>query len=178
VREALALLAAGVVGLAVEAALLAQRPAGLVPELSLLFAIAAALLLGPLAGLLGCAALGFGADALSGALLGQHAFLRLFEYAAVRLVIGQFDLLRLLPFAAFAFAVAVADAAGSAALIQYFLGGFTPDRDTLLQVGARALASALAAPLVLALARRVVALAGGDADARREMRLETKRPVL
>jgi len=31
---------------------------------------------------------------------------------------------------------------------------------------------------VLALARRVVALAGGDADARREMRLETKRPVL
>jgi rod shape-determining protein MreD len=178
VKETLALLAAGVVGLALEAALLAQLPPAAVPALSLLFAIVAALLLGPLAGLLACAALGFGADALSGALLGQHAFLRLVEYAAVRLVIGQFDLLRPLPFAAFAFAVALADAAGSAALIQYFLGGFTPDRDTLLQVGARSFASALAAPLVLALARRVVAFADGDVDARREMRLETKRPVL
>jgi len=176
VRDALIVFAAGCLGLAVEAALLAQLPPALVPELSLLFPITAALLLGPLAGLLVCAALGFGADALSGALLGQHAFLRLVEYAAVRLVIGQFDLLRPLPFAAFALAVALADAAGSAALIQYFLGGFAPDRNTLVQVGARAFATALAAPLVLWLARRVVAI--GDADARREMRLETKRPVL
>jgi rod shape-determining protein MreD len=176
VRDALVVFAAGCLGLAFEAALLAQLPPAIVPELSLLFPIAAALLLSPLAGLLVCAALGFGADALSGALLGQHAFLRLIEYAAVRLVIGQFDLLRPLPFAVFALAIALADAAGSAALIQYFLGGFMPDRATLVQVGARSVATALAAPLVLWLARRVVAI--GDADARREMRLETKRPVL
>jgi rod shape-determining protein MreD len=171
------LLAAGWLALALESALLAQFPFAVVPALSLLFAIAAALLLSPLAGLLVSAALGFGADMLSGALLGQHAFLRLVEFAVVRAAIGQFDLVRPLPFASFALGVALADAAGSAALIRFFLGAFEPDARGLALVALRALATAAAAPLVLALARRVAAW-GGEADPRREMRLETKRPVL
>ncbi len=177
-REALVLLAAGVIGLAVESALLANFPFPLVPAFSLLFPIAAALLLGPLAGLLVSAVLGFGADMLSSALLGQHAFLRIVEFAFVRAAIGQFDLVRPLPFALFAFAIALVDAAGSAALIQFFLGNFSADPRGLGTVVLRALATAAAAPLVLGLARRVAAWGGGDVDVRREMRLETKRPVL
>lgn len=177
-REALVLFAAGVVGLAIESALLAHVPFIAVPALSLLFPIAAALLLGPLAGLLVSTALGFGADMLSGALLGQHAFLRLAEFAGVRAAVGQFDLVRPLPFALFALGVALADAAGSAALIQFFLGAFEPDPRELGLIALRSLTTAAAAPLVLALARRVAAWGGGEGDVRREMRLETKRPVL
>lgn len=177
-REALVLLAAGVIALALESALLAQLPPAAVPGFSLLFPIAAALLLGPLEGVLVSAALGFGADMLSGALLGQHAFLRLVEFAVVRAAVGQFDLVRPLPFTLFAFAIALADAAGSAALIEFFLGSFDPDARSLATVALRALATAAAAPLVLALARRVAAWGGGEGDVRREMRLETKRPVL
>lgn len=177
-RETLVLFAAGVVGLALESALLAQLPFVTVPALSLLFPIAAALLLGPASGLVVSAALGFGADMLSGALLGQHAFLRLIEFVLVRTAVGQFDLARPLPFALFAFAVALADAAGSAALIQFFLGSFGADPRALGLVALRALTTAAAAPLVLGLARRVAAWGSGDAETRREMRLETKRPVL
>lgn len=177
-REALVLFAAGVIGLAAESALLAQLPFALVPALALLFPIAAALLLGPASGLVVSTALGFGADVLSGALLGQHAFLRLIEFVVVRAATRQFDLVRPVPFALFAFAVALADAAGSAALIAFFLGDFAPDARSLGLVAVRALTTAAAAPLVLGLARRVVAWGSGDAEGRREMRLETKRPVL
>ena len=121
-RETGILLAAGCLGLAFESALLAQLPAALVPGLSLLFPVAAAVLLGPIEGVLVCAALGFGADMFSGALLGQHAFLRLVEFAVVRALVGQLDLARPIPFSIFAFGVALADAAGSAALIRFFLG--------------------------------------------------------
>ena len=177
-REALVLFAAGVIGLALESALLAHLPFAAVPALSLLFPVAAALLLGPASGLVVSAGLGFGADMLSSSLLGQHAFLRLLEFVIVRAATGQFDLVRPIPFALFAFAVALADAAGSAGLIAFFLGAFAPDPRGLGLVALRALTTAAAAPLVLALARRVVAWGSGDLDGRREMRLETKRPVL
>lgn len=176
-REALVLLLAGASALALESALLAHAPAVLVPSFALLFPMAAALLLGPFAGLWVCAALGFGADMLSSALFGQHALLRLVEFAAVRAIAGQFDLVRPMPFAAFALGLALADAAASAALIQFFLGSFESDARSLVAVALRGAATAVAAPLVLSLARRVASL-GGELDPRREMRLETKRPVL
>ena len=177
-REALALFAAGIVAVALESGLLSWLPFAAVPALALLFPVAAALLLGPVGGLLVSAALGFGADMLSGSLLGQHAFLRLFEFVLVRAATRQFDLVRPLPFALFALAVALADAAGSAALIQFFLGDFQPELRALSSVALRSLTTAAAAPLVLALARRIVAWGGGELDARRAMRLDTKRPVL
>ena len=176
-REALVLLLAGVLALALESALLAHAPAAIVPAFALLFPMAAALLLGPFAGLVVCAALGFGADMLSSALFGQHALLRLVEFALVRTIAGQFDLVRPVPFALFAFGLALADAAGSAALIEFFLGAFEADPRALGAVALRGIATAVAAPLVLAFARRVTSF-GGELDPRREMRLETKRPVL
>lgn len=176
-KEALILFAAGCLGLAFESALLAQLPAALVPGFSLLFPVAAAVLLGPIEGVLVCAALGFGADMFSGALLGQHAFLRLVEFAVVRALVGQLDLARPIPFSIFAFGVALADAAGAAVLIRFFLGELALDTRTLGVLALRALATAAAAPLVLALARRVAEWGGLD-EARREMRLETKRPVI
>lgn len=172
------LLAAGLAAQALESALLAHFPLAAVPSLSLLFPIAAALLLGPLAGLLVAAALGFGADVLSGALFGQHAFLRLGEFVAVRALTGQFDLVRPLPFASFALAIAVADTVGSALLVRFFLGSFDLDPNAGVMIALRTLTTAVAAPLVLMLTRRVVVWGSGDLDPRREMRLETRRPVL
>ncbi len=176
-REALALFAAGLVALLVESAALQHLPAVVVPELSLLFPVAAALLLEPLAGLLVAVGLGFGADMLSGALYGQHAFLRLAEYAAVRGLAGQLDLRRPLPLAAFGFAVAALDAAAAAGVTRFFLGTFPVSAGELVRVAGRALASAVAAPSAIALARAASAWGSLD-EARREMRLDTKRPML
>ncbi len=176
-RESFALLAAGSLALVLESAALSHLPAALVPELALLFPVAAILLLGPSAGLLVAVALGFGADMLSASLFGQHAFLRLVEFAAVRLLAGQLDLSRPMPFAIFGLALALLDAAGSAVLTRFFLGSFVPHAQELGTVALRALATAAAAPLVLVVARAVAAWGSLD-EARREMRLDTKRPVL
>ena len=176
-REALTLLALGLLALVVESALLANLPVAFVPSLALLVPIAAALLLPPTAGLLVAVALGFGADVLSGSLLGQHAFVRLAEFVLVRVLASQLDLMRPLPFAIFALGLALFDAAASAGVLRFFLGSFAPSSTELATVGLRALVSAAAAPLALFAARTTTAWGSLD-EARREMRLDTKRPVL
>lgn len=176
-REALTLFAAGCLALVLESALLVQLPAALVPELSLLLSVAAVLLLSPTAGLLVAVALGFAADMLSGSLMGQHAFMRLVEFVAVRLLASQLDLKRPIPFASFALGLALFDAAASAALIRFFLGSFLPSLPELATVALRALVTAAVAPALLVLARAVSSWGSLD-EARREMRLDTKRPVL
>jgi rod shape-determining protein MreD len=176
-REALALFAAGLIALLVESAAMQHLPALLVPELSLLFPVAAALLLAPVPGILVAVGLGFGADMLSGALFGQHAFLRLVEFTAVRGLAGQLDLRRPLPLAAFGLGVAALDAAASAGVTRFFLGSFPVSGSELVRVACRALATALAAPAVIAAARSASAWGSLD-EARREMRLDTKRPML
>jgi rod shape-determining protein MreD len=177
VREALTLLALGLLALVVESALLAILPDALVPSFALLLPVAAALLLPPATGLLVSVALGFGADMLSGALFGLHAFVRLLEFAAVRLLASQLDLVRPLPFAIFALGVALLDAASVAGVARFFLSEFGASRDELARVGLRALATAVAAPLAL-VAARVATSWGSLEEARREMRLDTKRPVI
>lgn len=176
-REALTLFAAGLLALVLESALLTQLPAALVPSLALLMPIAAALLLPPTAGLLVAVALGFGADMFSAALLGMHAFVRLGEFALVRLLAGQLDLARPLPFASFALGLALFDGAATAAVLRFFLGSFAPTGEELATTLLRALVTAAVAPLVLVAARAAAAWGSLD-EARREMRLDTKRPVL
>lgn len=176
-RSASALLALGWLAVVVQGGLAHLWPAHFVPDLALLFTVAAALVLGPGTGLVVAAALGLGADMVSGTLLGQLACLRLVEFAFTRLVAAQLDLRRGLPLAIFAFAMVVFDAVGQAGLSRLFLGRFPVQPEELLILGVHAAVTAPFAPFVGSLARRVCDRLD-DGDSRREMRLDTRRPVL
>jgi rod shape-determining protein MreD len=177
VRRALGLLLLGLLGLWLQSALATRWGAHWIPDLSLLFPAAAALWLGPLEGLLVAAALGLATDTLSGSLLGQHALLRLLEFAALRAIASQLDLRRSSPLVFFAFALSLADAAGMAALTRLFLGPLALSTGEVGALVGRAAITALAAPFVIQAARRWVERLG-ESEAPREMRLDTRRPAL
>jgi rod shape-determining protein MreD len=177
VKRALALVALGLAGLWLQSALAVHWPPHWIPDLSLLVPAAAALWLGPVEGLLVAAGLGFATDTLSGSLAGQHALLRVLEFAAIRPVAAQLDLRRARPLVVFAFALSLGDAAGMAALTRLFLGPLGLSAGDLGALAARAAVTALAGPFVILAARRLVERLG-ESDARREMRLDTRRPAL
>jgi hypothetical protein len=148
-----------------------------VPDLSLLLTLAAALVLGAGPGLLVAAGVGLGADMVSGTLLGQLACLRLLELAVTRGIAGQLDLRRGLPLAVYAFALVWIDGLGQAGLSWLFLGAFPLQAGELVTLGVRAAVTAPFAPLVGSLVRRVCELLD-ESDARREMRLDPRRAML
>jgi cell shape-determining protein MreD len=178
-RSMLAILALGVLGLIVESALLNLLPARWVPDLGLLIPVVAILALPPVEGLLLAAALGLSAGMFSNALLGQHALIRIVEFVVIRVVNAQLDLKRALPLAVFAFAITLFDTAGLLGITRFFFGESPiPLRETgdlLVHAGVNgAVAPMLAAPL-----RRIVErFAERDARRGREVRLDTKRPML
>jgi len=176
-KPPVALTALGLLAALVQGALAYLAPAHLVPDLSLLVTLAAALVLGPAAGLVVAATVGLGADMVSGTLLGQLACLRLLELVLTRGIAGQLDLRRGLPLAVFAFALVWIDGFGQAGLSLLFLGEFPLRAGELVTLGIRAAVTAPLAPLVGALARRVCERLD-ESEARREMRLETRRAVL
>jgi hypothetical protein len=177
VKSAFALLTLGWLAVVVQGGLAHLLPGYWVPDLALLITLSAALVLGPITGLAVAAALGLGADMVSGTLLGQLACLRLVEVGFTRVVAGQLDLRRGLPLAIFAFAMVVLDAAGQAALSRLFLGSFPFQPEELAALGIHAAVTAPFAPSVGSLARRVCDRLD-EGDARREMRLDTRRAVL
>ena len=176
-RPALALLGLGLLAALCQGGFSHVLPAYLVPDLSLLLTLAAALVLGPGSGLIVAAGIGLGADMVSGTLLGQLACLRLLELVLTRGIAGQLDLRRGLPLAVFAFALVWIDGFGQAGVSSLFLGEFRLQPGELLTLGIRALVTAPFAPLVGGLARRVCEWLD-ESEARREMRLETRRAVL
>jgi rod shape-determining protein MreD len=176
-KPPLALAALGLLAALVQGAFSHLVPAHLVPDLSLLVTLAAALVLGPGAGLLVAAAVGLGADMVSGTLLGQLACLRLLELVLTRAIAGQLDLRRGLPLAVFAFALVGIDGFGQAGLSLLFLGDFPLQAGELLTLAIRAALTAPFAPVVAGLARRLCERLD-ESEARREMRLETRRAVI
>ncbi len=176
-RSALAAAALGVAGLLLEGALAALVPVHWVPDFGLLVVVAAALVPGPAEWMVLAVGLGLGADMLSGALLGQQAALRLLELTATRLVAAQLDLRRSLPLAVFTLALSAADLAGMAGLTRLFLGRLDFQWVQLGPLVLRCGVNAVAAPLVAAVVRGVVERLR-ETEARREMRLDTRRPAL
>jgi rod shape-determining protein MreD len=176
-KPALALLALGWLAALAQGGLAQLVPAAVVPDLSLLLVLAAALAIGPAQGLLVAAGVGLGADMVSGTLLGQLACLRLLELVVTRAIAGQLDLRRGLALAVFAFALVGIDGLGQAGLSWLFLGDFPFHPGDPLTLALRAAVTAPFAPAVLALARRLCERLE-EGDARREMRLDTRRPVL
>ncbi len=176
-RPVLALLVLGWLFALLQGAAAHLLPSWTVPDLVLLLTLAVALVLGPGAGLLVASGVGLGADMVSGTLLGQLACLRLLVLVFTRLVAGQLDLRRGLPLVVFAAALVWIDGLGQAGLSWLFLGAFPLQPGELLTLGLRTLVTAPFAPLVLGIARSVRERFD-ESDARREMRLDTRRAVL
>lgn len=176
-RPTLALLALGWLAVLVQGGLSHLLPAHGVPDLSLLLTLAAALVLGAAPGMIVAAGVGLGADMVSGTLLGQLACLRLLELVLTRGIAGQLDLRRGLPLAVFAFALVWLDGLGQAGLSWLFLGGFPFQPGELVTLGIRAALTAPFAPFVGAIVRRICERLD-ESEARREMRLDTRRAVL
>jgi rod shape-determining protein MreD len=175
VRGALALLALGVLCLAVQSVAGIHLPQGAVPDLSLLVVVAAGLLLPVPAGACISVLLGYAVDLMSGALLGQHALLRLVAYAGTKLANRRLDLRRPLPLSAFVAALTIADTLG-VVLTTRALGGRAPLELGLAPVlGLQILVNAAAAPLISALASAVLRWVTPEDSARRVVRLEPRR---
>ena len=176
-RSALALLGLGWLAVLVQGGLAHLLPAWLVPDLSLLFTIAAASALDPGWGMVVAAGIGLGVDMVSGPLLGEFAFLRLMELALARLVAGQLDLRRGLPLTVFAFALVELDGLAQIGLGRMLLGSFPLQPIELLALLGRGLVTAPLAPWAASLSRRLRESLD-ETEARRDMRLDTRRPVL
>jgi len=176
-RPTLALLALGLLAALVQGAAANLLPARAVPDLSLLLTLSTALVLGTGSGLIVAAGVGLGADMVSETLLGQLACLRLLELVSTRAIAGQLDLRRGLPLAVFAFAMVWLDGFGQAGLTRLFLGEFPLQAGELLNLAVRAIVTAPFAPVVGGLVRRICERLD-ESEARREMRLDTRRPVL
>jgi cell shape-determining protein MreD len=176
-RPALALLALGWLAVIVQGGLALLLPGWAVPELALLVTLAVASALEPGFGLGVAAGIGLGGDMVSSPPLGQLAFLRLLELTLARLVSSQLDLRRGLPLMVFAFAVVLFDGLAQIVLGRLLLGSFPLQPIELLGLLGRALVSAPLAPAAVSLARRLRERLD-ESEARRDMRLDTRRPVL
>jgi cell shape-determining protein MreD len=176
-RPALALLGLGWLAVAVQGGLAGLLPGWAVPDLSVLVMLAAASTLEPGWGLLVAAGIGLGSDMVSAPPLGQLAFLRTVELALARLVAGQLDVRRGLPLLVFAFSVVVFDGLAQIGLGRLLYGSFALHPFELIGLAGRALVSAPLAPAALMLARRLRERLD-ETEARRDMRLDTRRPVL
>lgn len=176
-RRPLAVLGFGMLAVVIQSALGTILPVHVVPDFGLLVPVAAALLLGPAGGLLVAATVGLAADMLSGSLLGQQAALRICEFTLTRLLASQLDLRRTLPLAIYAAGLSLLDALGMAGLTRLFLGSFAVSAHDLGVVAARSLVDALFASPLVGVIRRLVRWIGEE-EARREMRIDTRRPVL
>jgi len=178
-RSMLAIFALGVLGLIVQSALLNFLPGRWVPDLGLLIPVVAILALPPIEGLLLAAALGISAGMFSNALLGQYALIRIVEFVVIRVLNAQLDLKRALPMAVFAFAITIFDAAGVVGITWLFFGvspiPLGEVGNLLFHAGVN---GAVAPLLVVPLCGLVERFTQRDAHRRRDVRLDTKRPVL
>lgn len=176
-RRPLLVLGCGLAAVVLQGGLSGMLPAHWVPDFGLLAALAAALLLGPAQGLLVAAAVGLASDTLSGALLGQHTCLRLLEFVIVRVVGQKLDLRGPLTLAVASLALALLDVLGMALLTRIFLGGLALPAGEAARLLLRAGMTALAAPAFAGTLRALVERIDAS-EARREMRLDTRRPAL
>jgi cell shape-determining protein MreD len=175
----LAIFALGVLGLIVQSALLNLLPGHWVPDLGLLIPVVAILALPPIEGLLLAAALGISAGMFSNALLGQYALIRIVEFVVIRVLNAQLDLKRALPLAVFAFAITIFDAAGVVGVTWLFFGVSPIPLGEVGNLLIRAGVNGAVAPLlVVPLSGLVERFAQREAHRRRDVRLDTNRPVL
>ncbi len=127
------------------------------------------------AGLVLAALLGYLTDLLSGALLGQHALVRLLVFSAARLASRHLNLRSALPLAVFTAAATLANAAAIGGLTAFFSMGVGFDRAMAADLAPHALANALFAVPVVHLTQWIGNRVGDVEGGRRILRLETRR---
>jgi rod shape-determining protein MreD len=155
-----------------QGAVAAFLPRGVCPDLGLLLVIALGVALRSTAtGLAVSAWLGFVSDLLSGALLGQHALLRVLAFGVARLTSSHMNLQGPFTQMGLAAGLTLASALGMLALTAFF------DAGTALVFPAAPLfwhtaVNALCAPFVMGIAVR--GLAKLEDDGRRPLRLEPR----
>lgn len=174
----LALLGLGLMAVVVQSMAASVLPGHAVPDLGLLVVVAVALHASAFEGLAVAASVGYGADLLSGSLLGHHALLRILTFLAARLVSGQFHLKRASSVAVLVFGLSVADALGTVAVLWLFTGRVSLGLAAGVEIAVRALVNALFAPLVAGAVAALVERFTERSRRRRDVHLDTRRPAL
>jgi rod shape-determining protein MreD len=172
-----ALTALAVTTLVLQGAAAALMPPWLVPDLGLLLVVALAVAAGPGEGLLVAAGVGFGTDLLGGAPLGHHALLRLLVFGLARLLAAPFHL-RAAMLSALVLGLCLLDALGTVALTRFFAGVAMLGPDQAPEVALRALLGAVLAPAVRSAVQASLAGLTAEDQRRRDVRLDTRRPLL
>ena len=177
-RRALALLIAGLAALLLQGGFASFLAPPWCPDLALLVVLALGLCWERVAtGLLLAAGLGFGADLLSGSLVGEHALLRLFVFVGARLASRQLNLRGAAPLAVFAAGVSLAYGLALAGVASFFGVPTGIGWDWAVRSLEHALVNALAAPFVARAVEGVAAWSGEEESGRRPLRLEARRPT-
>jgi rod shape-determining protein MreD len=178
VKRVLGLLALAAVALSLQGAVASFVPARFCPDLGFLLVVALGLVWrSAVGGICVAAVIGFATDLLSGALLGQHALLRLAAWATARFGSRHLNLRGPLPQAAFVAALSVANALALALLSSFFSPGSGAGIFALREVLPQALVNALFAPLVAWVAERAVARLGDEDPGQRLLPLASRGRV-
>jgi rod shape-determining protein MreD len=178
VRRPLTLVALGLAALLLQGGIATHVPRAYVPDLAFLIVVTCGLHLPGVRGLLVVAWLGYTADLLSGAPLGEHAVLWVGLWGLTGIVNRRLDLRRVPPLMVAVAAFTLAETAAFVLLQSGVLGLPTIDTTLFVTLGWQILANTLAAPLVWGATVSVLALTAPEEGARRTVRLDTRRPVV
>jgi rod shape-determining protein MreD len=171
VTRALVLFSVGLFALVLQGVLAGIVGYPLCPDLGLLVVVAIGLHWDRLSsGFALATCLGYATDVLSGSLLGQHALLRLFSFAAATFGSRQLNLRGAVPLAIFAGGLTLAYGLALHGLGGFFTAGSALPASAFGRMLAHAAVNSLFAPLVSHGVGWLCAVAGED-DGRRGMRL-------
>ncbi|HME73932.1 MAG TPA: rod shape-determining protein MreD [Myxococcota bacterium] len=174
----LGLFVLGLIAMVAEGAATTFLPSALLPDLPLLLVIGMALNLGGARALLVSAALGYAADILSGAPLGQHALLHVLAFGAASAANRSLELRTALAQATLAGVLTLLNGL-LLSLIGSFLGGtLVVDFRFALQLASQAVLSCVCAPLVCALVEAVASRTREEEAPRRSVPLPTGRRAI
>ena len=171
----LTLVALGLVALLLQGGIATHVPRAFVPDLAFLIVVTCGLHLPGARGLLVVAWLGYTADLLSGAPLGEHALLWVGLWGLTGIVNRRLDLRRGPPLMVAAAAFTLAETVAFVLLHGAVVGRSTIDTTLFVMLGWQTLANVLAAPLVWGATVIVLAWTAPEEGSRRTVRLDTRR---
>lgn len=177
-RRPLTLVVLGLVALLLQGGIATHVPRAFVPDLAFLIVVTCGIHVPGARGLLAAAWLGYTADLLSGAPLGEHALLWVGLWGLTGIVNRRLDLRRVPPFMVAAAAFTLAGTAAFVCLHGAVVGRVVLDATLFVTLGWQILANVLAAPFVWGATVAVLALTAPEDGARRTVRLDTRRPVV
>ena len=175
---ALVLFVLGLLGMVAEQAATRFLPSAICPDFALLLVIGMALNLGGTRALLASAALGYAADVLSGAPLGQHALLHVLVFGAASVANRGLELRTPLAQATLAGVLTLLNGLLLSLITSLLGGSLVVDLRFVLQRASQAVLSCVFAPLVCALVEAIAARTREDEAPRRSVPIPTGRRAI